>query len=130
MKAPAARQGDLVFAIDTHFVMVPATPSPVPLPHIFSGEITGAFSTNVNIMGKPAATVGSTVDNTSPHVPVPPGVAFQNPPSNKGTIISGSGTVMINGKMAARMSDSVMTCDELANQTGMIISGAGSVLIG
>ena len=75
MGQPAAKQGDQVTAIDTHIVMVPSGPSmvPTPLPHPFTGVINGGLSTDVNILGMPAATVGSTADNTPPHLPTPPG---------------------------------------------------------
>ena len=43
----------------------------------------------------PAATVGSTADNTPIHFPMPPGASFQKPPSNKATIQLGSATVRI-----------------------------------
>ena len=51
--------------------------------------------------GMPAATQGSIADNMPPHIPQ--GGPFQRPPSNKGQIINGSMTVMINGKPAARV---------------------------
>ena len=88
MGQPAAKQGDQIIATDTHIVMVPAGPSPVPtpLPHPFTGIINGGLSSDVNIMGLPAATVDSTADNTPPHIPMPPGTTFQKPPSNKATI--------------------------------------------
>ena len=75
MGQPAAKQGDQIVAIDTHIVMVPSGPSPVPtpLPHPFTGIINGGLSSDVNIMGMPAATVDSTADNTPPHIPTPPG---------------------------------------------------------
>src|SRR3954467_1076312 len=99
MGQPAAKQGDQVTATDTHIVMVPAPPGPpvpTPLPHPFTGIINGGLSSDVKIMGMPAATVDSTADNT-PHIPTPPGTAFQKPPANKATIKIGSPTVKING---------------------------------
>ena len=100
-------------ATDTHIVMVPSAggPVPTPLPHPFVGMINGALSSDVNIMGKPAATVDSTADNSPAHIPGPPGTAFQKPPANKATIKIGSPTVFINGKMAARNGDTAMTCE-------------------
>ena len=67
MGQPAAKQGDQIVATDTHIVMVPAVPSPVPtpLPHPFTGKINGGLSGDVKIMGKPAATVDSTADNSA-----------------------------------------------------------------
>ncbi|MBW4643010.1 MAG: hypothetical protein KME23_08460 [Goleter apudmare HA4340-LM2] len=132
MPQPAAKQGDQIFAIDTHIVMVPAGPSlvPTPLPHPFTGIINSNLSSDVNIMGKPAATVDSTADNTPPHIPTPPGTTFQNPPANKGTIKIGSPTVKINGKMAARNGDIASTCNDPSDlPVGQVIA-VGTVFIG
>ena len=119
-------------ATDTHIVMVPAGPSlaPAPLPHPFVGIINGGLSRNVKIMGLPAATVGSTADNTPPHVALPPGTAFQKPPSNKATIQSGSPRVRINGKPAARNGDTAMTCNDPADLPAGKVIASGKVFIG
>ena len=132
MGQPAAKQGDQIVAVDTHIVMVPAAPSPTPspLPHPFAGIISDGLSSNVNIMGMPAATVGSTANNTPPHIPTPPGNAFQKPPSNKATIQMGSPTVKINGKMAARNGDPAMTCNDPADLPAGTVMAAGTVFIG
>lgn len=128
----AAKMGDKVVAVDIHIVMIPAPPGPpvpTPLPHPFNGTITGGCSTNVNINGKPAAVVGSTADNVPPHIPQ--GGPFQAPPTNKGNVIIGSATVMINNKPAARMGDTVMTCNDPAPlPNGKIIVAGGTVMIG
>ena len=129
MGQPAAKQGDRIVAVDTHIVLIPPGP-PQPLPHPFVGTINGALSGNVNIMGMPAATVDSTADNTLPHIPTPPGTAFQAPPSNKGTVKVGSPTVKINGRMAARNGDVAMTCNDPTDlPVGQVIA-AGTVFIG
>jgi|GEM_PF-420484 len=96
-KLPAAKQTDQVTGVDVHIVMVPTPggPVPTPLPHPFVGIIDSALSTTVKIMGLPAAMVGSTASNTPPHIPTPPGTAFQKPPMNKGKIQLGSPTVFI-----------------------------------
>ncbi len=133
MGQPAAKQGDQITAIDTHIVMVPAPPGPpvpTPLPHPFMGIINGNLSSNVKIMGMPAATVGSTADNTPPHLPTPPGTAFQLPPNNKGTIMMGSSTVLINNKPAARNGDTAQTCADPAPNPGGQVIAVGTVLIG
>jgi uncharacterized Zn-binding protein involved in type VI secretion len=132
MGQPAAKQNDQVTATDMHIVMVPSAggPVPTPLPHPFIGIIDGNLSADVKIMGLPAATLGSTASNTPPHLPTPPGTAFQIPPTNRGTIMVGSATVMINGKPAARNGDQAQTCaDPVPNMTGMVVA-AGTVLIG
>jgi uncharacterized Zn-binding protein involved in type VI secretion len=132
MGQPAAKQGDQIVATDTHIVMVPAGPSPVPtpLPHPFTGIINNGLSSDVKVMGQPAATVDSTADNTPPHIFTPPGTAFQKPPANKGTIRIGSPTVKINGKMAARNGDMAMTCNDPADLPSGQVIAAGTVFIG
>ncbi len=131
MGQPAAKQGDQITAVDTHIVMVPGTPPvPTPLPHPFSGLINGNLSSNVNIMGMPAATVDSTADNTPPHIPTPPGTAFQNPPANKGTIKIGSSTVKINGKSAARNGDTADTCNDPVDAPVGQVVAVSTVFIG
>jgi uncharacterized Zn-binding protein involved in type VI secretion len=132
MGKPAAKQGDQVVTIDMHIVMVPSPggPIPTPLPHPFSGMLDGNLSQNVKIMGRPAATVGSTASNQPPHIPTPPGTAFQVPPMNKATIMMGSATVKINGKMAARAGDQTQTCAEPVPNMGATLIAVSTVLIG
>jgi uncharacterized Zn-binding protein involved in type VI secretion len=133
MGQPAAKQGDQIVATDTHIVLVPAPPGPpvpTPLPHPFTGVLNGGLSADVKIMGMAAATVGSTADNTPPHIPMPPGTGFQKPPSNKATIQIGSPTVKINGKMAARNGDVAMTCNDPADMPVGTVIAVGTVFIG
>lgn len=129
MPQPAAKQGDQIMATDIHIVMIPGpTPVPTPLPHPFTGIIDGGLSSDVNIMGMPAATVDSTASNIPPHIPQ--GGPFQNPPSNKATIKMGSTTVKINGKMAARNGDMAMTCNDPADMPAGTVMAIGTVMIG
>ena len=131
MGQPAAKQGDKVVAVDTHIVMVPGTPpAPTPLPHPFAGVLSGGLSSDVKISGMAAATVGSTADNTPPHLPTAPGTTFQKPPANKATIQQGSQTVKINGKPAARTGDKALTCNDPSDQPSGTVVAAGTVLIG
>ena len=132
MGQPAAKQGDQITAVDTHIVMVPSPtgPVPTPLPHPFVGLINGGLSTDVNIMGKPAATVSSTADNNPPHLPTTPGTSFQKPPTNKATIQIGSQTVKINGKAAARNGDKALTCNDPSDLPKGTIIAVSTVLIG
>ena len=133
MGQPAAKQGDQVVSTDTHIVMVPAPPGPpvpTPLPHPFTGIVSGGLSSDVKIMGMPAATVSSTADNTPPHIPTPPGTAFQSPPANKATIQIGSQTVKINGQSAARNGDVASTCNDPADMPVGTVIAAGTVMIG
>src|ERR1044072_9357437 len=131
MGQPAAKQGDQIVATDTHIVIVAGpTPTPTPLPHPFAGIINGGLSSDVKIMGMPAATVDSTADNTPPHIPTPPGTSSQKPPSNKRQIQMGSATVKINGKAAARNGDKAMTCNDPSDLPAGTVVAAGTVLIG
>jgi uncharacterized Zn-binding protein involved in type VI secretion len=129
---PAAKQGDIVQAMDTHIVMVPSPGGPVPTPtpgHPFNGMINGGLSTDVMIGGLPAATVGSTATNQLPHLPIG-GPSFQIPPTNQATIMQGSATVLINGKPAARNGDPAKTCDDLVPAPHGTVIATGTVLIG
>jgi len=130
MGQPAAKQGDKIIATDTHIVMLPSPGGPVPtvLPHPFMGVIDGNLSKDVKIMGLPAATLGSTASNIPPHIPQ--GGPFQRPPSNKATIMTGSATVKINGKMAARNGDTAMTCNDPADLPAGRVVAVGTVMIG
>ena len=133
MGKPAAKQGDNIQATDTHIVMVP-TPGgevPTPLPHPFMGILNSNLSTNVKIEGRAAATVGSMADNMPPHIPsVVPG-RFQMPPTNKGQIMMGSMTVMINNKPAARHGDVAQTCNDPAPlPVGKVVVAMSKVSIG
>ncbi len=131
MGLPAAKQGDQVIATDFHIVLVPGTPpTPQTLPHPFTGVINGGLSSNVRIMGRPAAVAGSTAVNTPPHIPTPPGTAFPRPPANKATLQQGSPTVMINGKPAARSGDKALTCNDPADLPSGTVVTLGTVLIG
>jgi uncharacterized Zn-binding protein involved in type VI secretion len=130
MGQPAAKQGDQITAIDTHIILIPSPggPVPTPLPHPFSGIINGNLSSNVTIMGMAAATQGSTADNLPPHVPQ--GGPFQTPPRNRGQIMTGSATVMINGKPAARNGDTAQTCNDPVDLPVGTVIAVGTVLIG
>jgi uncharacterized Zn-binding protein involved in type VI secretion len=134
MGLPAAKLGDFIIAIDMHIVIVPSPPGspvPTPLPHPFNGVLNGNLSPNVNIMGKPAATLTSMATNQPAHLPTPPGTVFQIPPANLGVVIKGSATVFINGKPAARMGDQAQTCaDPVPNMAAQVVVPFSTVLIG
>lgn len=132
MGQPAAKDGDQVVGIDTHVVLVPAGPSlvPTPLPHPFTGKLTSGLAASVQVEGKGAAVLGSTAQHTAGHVPTPPGTSFQSPPSNQGTVQTGSATVLVEGKGLARSGDTVMTCNDPADAPVSTIVAAGTVLVG
>jgi uncharacterized Zn-binding protein involved in type VI secretion len=127
MGEPAAKEGDKIVAVDTHIVLNEGVPT--PMPHPFDGIINGSLSNNDTIMGRPAATQGSTATNVPPHIPEGAGT-FQKPPSNKGEIIIGSFTVKISGKPAARNGDKALTCNDPVDLPVGTVVALGSVLIG
>ncbi|XTZ18428.1 PAAR domain-containing protein [Micromonospora echinospora] len=129
MGVPAAKLGDKVVGTDTHIIMVPSPggPVPTPTPMPFAGTITTGCSTDVLIEGKPAAVVGSGAQNAPPHVPT--GGPFQVPPTNQGTVLAGSPTVLVNGKPAARHGDRVNTCNDPAPLPNGTIVATGQVLV-
>lgn len=130
MSLPAAKQGDQILATDIHVQMVPSPggPVPTPLPSPFSGTIDGELSRDVQIEGKAAATQDSTATNTPAHIPT--AGPFQQPPSNRATILAGSTTVLINGKPAARMGDIAQTCNDPADLPAGTVIASATVLIG
>jgi uncharacterized Zn-binding protein involved in type VI secretion len=132
VRQPAAKQGDQILALDTHMVLVPVGGALVatPLPHKFKGVINDGLSSNVKIMGMPAATIGSTAGNQPIHTVTPPGQGFQNPPTNSGKITQGSTTVKINRKAAARNDDVAETCNDPEPLPVGKVVAVGSVLIG
>jgi uncharacterized Zn-binding protein involved in type VI secretion len=131
MPQPAARQDDTVTGTDIHIVLVPSPSGsvPTPTPHPFVGRLTSGLSSDVQINGKSAAIQGSTAQANSPHVPIG-GPSFARPPSNQGTVIMGSFTVLVNGKPLARLGDSVSTCnDPVDAPTSTIITGSQDVIV-
>ncbi|MEU8243908.1 PAAR domain-containing protein [Actinoplanes missouriensis] len=130
MGKPAAKQGDRITALDRHLIQPPGAPPPPPvlIPHAFSGILTQSLSRDVRIQKRAAATTGSVAINTPPHVPS--GGLFVNPPDNRGTVRTGSSTVRINGKAAARAGDAATTCSDPApNQSARVVA-ASTVRIG
>lgn len=111
-----------------HLIQPPGTSPPVMVPHSFNGILDTNLSTDVNIEGKPAATVDSIATNTPPHVPQ--GGSFVNPPKNKGQIKVGSVTVKINNKPAARSGDVAMTCNDPSDLPVGTVQAQGTVNIG
>lgn len=131
MSKPAAKLGDQVRGVDVHIVLVQTGSGTVPTPTSmpFSGVITTGCVPTVLITGKPAAVVGSVAVNTPPHVPT--GGRFQTPPSNQGTVLLGSATVLFGGKPAARAGDKVLTCnDPSPAPNGTVVVPACTVLVG
>lgn len=111
MGKAAAKSGDKITGSDTHSVELTGTTTIQQQPSLpFAGAIASGLSSNVRINSQFAAVVGSGADNDPPHSSdlgslVPP-------PLNKGSVFSGSATVKINSKAAARHGDKATTCNE------------------
>jgi len=120
---PAAKQGDHITALDTHLIQTGIGAAPMTFP--FDGIIDGGLSSNVQIEGRPAATVGSTATNTPPHIG-----SFVNPPSNQGQILFGSTSVLINGQPAARSGDTALTCNDPVDLPVGTVVASSTVSIG
>jgi len=137
MGQPAAKRNDRITALDTHIVMVPSPSGQVPTPipaHVFDAPLSEGLSNDVKIDGQPAAVVGSVArTNMGQHPPMPPGVAYQAPPTFEGRITMGSTTVSINGKAAARAGDPAMTCNDIPVPppgAGTVVVASSTVMIG
>lgn len=128
MGNPAAKKGDFIIATDMHLIQPPGSAPPVMTPHPYNGQIDGGLCGSVLIMGVPAATVDSTASNSPAHQPI--GGSFVSPPSNASKIITGSATVSIGGKAAARNGDTANTCNHPGDLPVGTVMAGGSVLIG
>jgi uncharacterized Zn-binding protein involved in type VI secretion len=132
MSQPAANGNSLAVGVDTHIVMVPTAggPVPVPLPHAFSGQLTGGLVATVMVAGAAAAVQGSIATNQPAHIATPPGTTFQKPPANQGTVHIGSATVLLGGQPAARLGDAVRSCNDPADVPVSQIIAATTVFVG
>ncbi|ESW93127.1 PAAR motif protein [Mesorhizobium sp. LSJC269B00] len=127
MKQPAAKQGDRVVGIDMHLIQPPGPTSPVIVPHPFDGIIDSGCVDTVKVNGMPAAIVGSVAFN-QPHIPM--GGTFVIAPRNRGTINTGSVTVSIGGRPAARAGDTALTCNDPVDAPNGKVVATGTVWIG
>jgi uncharacterized Zn-binding protein involved in type VI secretion len=119
MPQPAAKEQDKIVATDTHVVQG------TPMLMEFSGSLDGSLSPDVLIEHRWAAMIDSTATNTPAHAPVP-----DHPPSNRGTIIQGSATVLINRRAAARDGDTANTCNDPADLPAGKVVATSTVIVG
>jgi uncharacterized Zn-binding protein involved in type VI secretion len=109
--------GDEISSNGTSNVWVkpPGSLPPKPVAFKYNGSIDNNCSSNVFIMGKSAATVGSTATNSKPPAMqtevTSQGTLLTKNVNNNATITNGSSTVYINGKKAARNEDKANTWD-------------------
>jgi uncharacterized Zn-binding protein involved in type VI secretion len=111
MGQPAAKQGDRITAKDSHNAQAPNGAVSVVVDP-FDGPLSTGLSSDVKIMGKPAAVVGSGGSNTPSHIAKAP-LKWVVEPTNQGKVTQGSSTVKLNGKPAARDGDQALTCDDI-----------------
>lgn len=133
MGTPAATANAQVVGVDVHIVLVPTPggPVPTPLPHPFAGSIQSGTVLTVMVGGQPLATRDSVAVNAPPHLPTPPGTAFQSPPANQGSVTQSSVTVLAGGKGVARVGDVVSTCnDPVDAPVSTIVGPVGTVMVG
>ncbi|HEY0639564.1 MAG TPA: PAAR domain-containing protein [Pseudonocardiaceae bacterium] len=129
MGTPAAVMGDKITATcNGHQIPNPASGAPQPAPPMpFSAPLTQGLASTVTIGGKFAAVAGSNGLNTPPHVGLHASDPFMAPNTQQGTVAAGSGTVMFDGKPAAKTGVSCTVC---MGQPGQLAGSAADVLIG
>ena len=127
MGSPAIVMGDKVTGVCAGHLIIGPLGVPVPAPPMpFSAPLTLGLSTTVLIGGKPAALMGSTGYNTPPHVGLHASDPFLLPIMEVGQVVTGSVTVMIDGKAAAT-AQSTATCCVVPGQIPPTVT---NVLIG
>jgi uncharacterized Zn-binding protein involved in type VI secretion len=129
MGQPAAVMGDRVTGTcAAHQVPNPSSGAPQPAPPMpFSGPLLQGLASSILIGGKPAAVVGAAGMNTPPHVGLHPSDPFLAPTSQRGSVTSGSASVLFEGKPAARTGSLCTIC---AAAPGQLTGTAATVLIG
>jgi uncharacterized Zn-binding protein involved in type VI secretion len=92
-------------------------PSPAPLP--FSAPLTTGLATTVKVGGKFAAVQGSSGLNTPAHAGLHASDPYLTPSIQEGRVITGSSSVLFDGKPAAYSGCPVTSCASLpATVTG------------
>ena len=127
---PLAHEGDTVVGIDVHIVDVPspAGPVPTPLPHPFKGRLDRELAASVTVEDKPAALEGSLATNGPTHVPQ--GGTFKQTPKDEAKVKTGSPTVLIEDKPAARAGDVCWTCSDPVDLPTGVVVASGTVVVG
>lgn len=112
MGAPAVVMGDQITGqCPQHLIPNPASGAPQPSPPLpFAAPINQGTVATVLIGGKPAAVVGSSGINATPHIALHPSDPYSVVPMQKGQVVSGSPTVLIGGKPAANGQSTVTCC--------------------
>lgn len=129
MGTPAAVTGDRIVGTCVGHLIPGPTGAPVPAPPLpFTAPITQGTAPSVLIAGRPAVVVGSVGLNTlSPHAGLHPGDPFMTPTLQRGTVLVGSTTVLLEGRGAASTGARCQLCLAPA---GMLQGSAATVLVG
>lgn len=128
MGQPAVVANDQVTSMCAGHQIIGPTGSPVPAPPMpFQAVLTTGLATTVLVGGLPAAVVGSTGLNTTPH----PGLHASDPKllptTQEAEIVAGSTTVSFDGKAAAYSGCRATACLAAAP---VVLGTAATVLVG
>ena len=127
MSSPAIVAGDRITGQCPNHLIPGPTGGPQPSPPLpFAAPLTVGTVATVLICGKPAAVMGSSGINASPHVGLHPSDPFLAPSVQVGRVTSGSRTVMVGGQPAAT-AQSACTC---CVAPGTLVPSVATVLIG
>lgn len=128
MAAPAAVAGDRITGQCLGHQIPGGSGNPVPAPPMpFSSPLTMGLASRVLIGGKAAAVVGSRGTSMPPHVGLHPSDPKMAPPTQIGTVVSGSSSVLIEGKPAAT---GTSRCTMCIGPAQVLLATANTVLIG
>jgi uncharacterized Zn-binding protein involved in type VI secretion len=130
MGVPAAVMGDLITTACVGHMWIPPPPAtgglaPAP-PLPFSAPVLVGTVPTVLIQGKPAAVAGNTGVNTPPHVGIHITDPKFAPPSQAGTVVTGSNSVLAGGLPLANLSSTCTACFGPAT----LAASAATVLVG
>ncbi len=128
MSQPVAKEGDAVVGVDTHLVIPEGGGTPVATPLPFEGRLDTSLSNDVLAENRKVAVVGSVATQTPGHVVAPK--SFAKPPSNRATVVMGSGTVLVNNVALARAGDTAETCNDPVDLPVGAVQAQSTVLAG
>lgn len=128
MSMPVAKEGDVVVAVDTHLVIPEGGGTPVATPLPFEGKLDASLSPDVLAENRAVAVVGSAATQSPGHIAAPK--SFATPPSNRATVVLGSGTVLVNNVALARAGDIAETCNDPVALPVGTIQATSTVLAG
>ena len=128
MGTAAAVAGDKITGICAGHLTIGPAGAAIPAPPMpFSAPLTTGLASSVMIGGKPAAMAGSGGTALPPHVGLHASDPYFTPTTQKGTVLSGSTTVLVEGQPLANMSSSCTMCMAPAVS---LLATAATVLVG